>query len=240
MCGRFLLSLIPEQYAGLLRIAHVPAFSSDLLLPRMNIAPTQQIIIARNGADGGGERTLAPARWGLIAPWATAADAGKRPMFNARSETAWEKPMFRSAARNGRCVAPADGFYEWKKPTSPRGRKQPHLIRRADGGPMFFAGISSTWRPKDRPETPESENCAILTTAPNQAMADVHDRMPVILSDQAAVDRWLDANASDQSDVQDLLEPEAAPELSIEAIDQVGDNRRTSRAEPEDPPTLFG
>lgn len=235
MCGRFLLSLIPEEYAGLLRIAHVPNFSADLFMPRMNITPAQQILIAR-GAE---ERELAAARWGMLAPWAPRDEAFKRPIFNARSETAWEKPLFKESARTRRCVVPASGFYEWQKPATPRGRKQPFLIRRADGAPLFFAGLWSNWRPKGEPEAETTENCAILTTAPNGQMAPIHDRMPVILHDQTAVDRWMDSRSSDRGDFEDLLGPDAAPDLDIQAIERVSDNRRTKDAGSEQPPTLF-
>lgn len=235
MCGRFLLSLIPEEYAGLLRIAHVPNFSADLFMPRMNIAPTEQILIARGSED----RELAAARWGMLAPWASRDEAFKRPIFNARSETAWEKPLFKAAASSQRCVVPASGFYEWQKPATPRGRKQPHLIRRADGAPMFFAGLWSSWRPRGEPEAATTENCAILTTAPNEQMAPIHDRMPVILSDSAAVDRWLDAQPSDRGDFEDLLRPEAAPALEIRTIERVGNNRRAGSEDRTPPPTLF-
>jgi putative SOS response-associated peptidase YedK len=239
MCGRFLLSLIPEEYAGLLRIDHVPNLGPDLYAPRLNIAPTQQIILARPAAGTPGVRELATARWGMIPPWATPEEALNRPIFNARSETAWEKPLFREAARHRRCVIPADGFYEWRQPATPGSRKQPMLVSRSDSSPMFFAGIWSDWRRKDQPETPGLACCAILTTSPNGAMAPIHDRMPVILLEAPSIDRWLSEQPAEYSDLASLLRPCPSSSLTIKPVDKVGDLRRTLPGLDNRPPSLF-
>jgi len=239
MCGRFLLSLIPEEYAGLLRIDHVPTLDPELFAPRLNIAPTQQILIARRDANGQGERRLAASRWGMIPPWTLSLDSVKNPIFNARSETAWEKPMFKGAARTGRCVVPASGFYEWRKPATPGGRKQPFLIKRSDASPMFFAGLNAFWRADDLAESEPIASCVILTTTPNEAMEAVHDRMPVILRDVASIDRWLTPEPVDRSVVEDLLGPCPSADLELTPIDRVGDNRRTESGPDKQSPTLF-
>jgi len=233
VCGRFLLSMIPEEYAGLLRIAHLPALGAELFQPRMNIAPTQQIVIAR--VDDEGERRLDAARWGMIPHWAKSIEEIKRPIFNARSETLWDKPMFKDAAKHRRCVVPASGFYEWQKAETPRGRKQPHLIRRRDSSPMFFAGVWSAWSPKDGDQADTIRSCAILTTAPNEAMAPIHDRMPVILDSASSLDLWLDHAMTNELALKNLLRPTPPETLAVIPIDTVGDNRRTH----EGPDTEF-
>ena len=239
MCGRYLLSLIPEEYARLLRIDHVPNLGPDLYGPRYNIAPTQQIVIARGDTQGRGGRELAAVRWGMIPPWAAPDDAFKRPIFNARCETAWEKPLFKEAARERRCVIPADGFYEWRKPAAPGGRKQPFLIRRSDAAPMFFAGIWSAWRRKAQPEAATIESCAILTTTPNEVLTPIHDRMPVILLDPGSIEGWLSEAPGDRAGFASILRPCPSSALTITPIESVGDNRRTLPGPQFGPPSLF-
>lgn len=240
MCGRFLLSIIPAEFAGLLRIDHIPNLGPDLYTPRFNIAPTQQIIIARNSDTGKGSRELASARWGLIPHWAPAQDAFKRPIFNARSETAWKKPMFRDAVRTRRCVIPADGFYEWQKPATRSGHKQPYLIQRSDRSPMFFAGIWSSWCQPESPGASSIESCAILTTTPNDVMALIHDRMPVILCDNASIDHWLTPDQVPRPEVENLLRPCPASVLFATPIDEAGEYRRTKKRPDNDlPRSLF-
>lgn len=243
LCGRFLLSLIPEEYAGMLRIDHVPNLGPELFAPRFNIAPTQQILIVRDDEAGQSGRALSAARWGMIPPWTTSLDTIKRPIFNARSETLWEKPLFKEAARARRCVIPADGFYEWRKPSSPGKRKQQFLIRPSDSSPMFFAGIWSTWTRPVNPDAPPITSCAILTTASNEAMAPIHDRMPVILSNASALDRWLDPALTEVETLSDLFAPAPSRALSLNEIGNAGDNPKTQQGPDTDPepesPSLF-
>ncbi len=140
--------------------------------------------IVRHAAAGPGERELALVQWGLVPHWAKDKAIGNS-LINARAETAAEKPSFRDAMKRRRCLIPADGFYEWKK----LGKgKQPWLLRVKGARPFAFAGLWSQWK---NPEGGASlETCAILTTAPNELAATVHDRMPVILP-ATTWDRWL-------------------------------------------------
>jgi putative SOS response-associated peptidase YedK len=167
MCGRFALFAMPEDLAR-----HFGVSIEDVALPpRYNVAPTQTIPVVRAAPAG---RQLVPVHWGLVPSWAEDAAMGSR-MINARAETVTEKPAFRVAFRSRRCLIPASGFYEWHA----QGRgKQPHFIRRADGGLLAFAGLWERWQP---PERPALESCAILTTTANELMRPIHDRMPVIL-----------------------------------------------------------
>ena len=122
--------------------------------------------------------------------------AFKTNLFNARSESAAEKASFRGPLRHKRAVIPASGFFEWRREG---GTKTPHYIQLSGGEPIGFAGLYDVWND-------EVLSCTILTTTPNELMATLHDRMPVILSPDD-YDRWLDPGVTDPSEVADLLEP---------------------------------
>ena len=164
--------------------------------PRYNIAPTQTIpaIVATEGGD----RQFKPLRWGLIPSWSKDPAIGAK-LINARSETVAEKPSFRSAFKQRRCLIVADGFYEWRKQS---GKKQPFYFSLENGSPFAFAGLWEHWHDA---EATQLETSTILTTVANQTVAQVHDRMPVILPAES-YDRWLDPTA-DPSDLKALLRP---------------------------------
>ena len=163
------------------------------LRPRYNVAPSQDVAAVR-AAEGG--RSLAMLRWGLIPAWARDPAIGHK-LINARSETAAEKPSFRSAFRHRRCLIPADGFYEWQRRG---GTRQPWLFGLRDAAPMIFAGLWERWTVPagaaltgslaERSPGDAVETCTILTTAANATVAPVHGRMPVILPPDAW-DAWL-------------------------------------------------
>ena len=201
MCGRFALLAstdLAEAYFDLAELDDLPA--------RYNIAPTQPIAVIDAGLDG--VRHVRLVRWGLIPSWAKEAKT-QSLLFNARSETAADKPSFRAAMRHRRCLVPADGFFEWKRQGEAR---FPYYIRRRDGGPMAFAGIWETWLGADGSEI---DTGAILTTAANGLMARLHDRMPVILPPESWAD-WLDCANHRPEDVRELTRP--APDDLLEAI----------------------
>ncbi|WP_367280825.1 SOS response-associated peptidase [uncultured Chloroflexus sp.] len=178
MCGRYTLAVTPARLAARFGVAPLE------FQPRYNIAPTQPVVAARNGQNG---RELVFLRWGLIPAWAKDASIGAR-MINARSETALDKPAFRTAFRRRRCLLPASGFYEWQ--TTPAG-KQPYYFSPVDDEMIAFAGLWEQWQ---APDGTLIESCTILTTAANEVVAPIHDRMPVMLpSDLAAL--WLDPAA---------------------------------------------
>jgi putative SOS response-associated peptidase YedK len=180
MCGRYTLKTPVE------RLAEEFGFeaSSAELPPNYNVAPTQQVAAV---LEEGGERRLEMLRWGLIPSWADDPGIGSR-MINARAETAPEKPSFRRAFRGQRCLIPADGFYEWKRTN---GSKQPYYIHMKEERPFAFAGLWESWKEDGGPEI---RSCAILTTEPNELLAGIHDRMPVILPG-GSYDVWLDPEA---------------------------------------------
>jgi putative SOS response-associated peptidase YedK len=203
MCGRYTLTAPGEIVAEIFELVDVPP-----ILPRYNLAPTQEAAVVRVVARGA-PRSLAPLRWGLVPYWATDPTIGNR-MINARAESVAEKPAFRDSFRRRRCLVPADGFYEWKK-LAPR-VKQPYLVRRQDRLPFAFAGLWSSWR---GPEAGPLETFTILTTSPNDLLRPLHDRMPVIL-DRRDFAAWLDPANRDAARLQSLLVP--APDAGWEAV----------------------
>jgi putative SOS response-associated peptidase YedK len=192
MCGRFTLATPGQTIAEAFELSAAPE-----LRPRYNIAPTQPVAAIR--AAGAAGRELVMLRWGLIPSWAKDAAIGDR-MINARGETVAEKPSFRAPLRSRRCLVLADGFFEWKREGE---RKQPYHIRMRDRRPFAFAGLWDRWAP---PGGEPVESCTIVTTEPNELMAAIHDRMPVILP-AAAHALWLDPAVRESERLQELLQP---------------------------------
>ena len=220
MCGRFVLRASSEAMMTLFDLAEAP-----ILAPRYNIAPTQPVAIVRVDPD---RSLMIPHRewthvvWGLIPSWAKDPSMGVR-MINARSETAAEKPSFRAAMKYRRCLVPADGFYEWQKLP---GGKQPMFIHRPDHAPFAIAGLWERWT---SPDGSLIESCTLLTTSPNAMMANLHNRMPVIL-DPADYDMWLDAGHVKPDAAQHLLRPCPDEWLTAYPVSTVVNNARNEVA----------
>lgn len=179
MCGRFTLTYRKaEVLAAELGVA-VESLLADYR-PRYNIAPTDPHWILRMKYE---DREILPARWGLVNSWAGDRKSGFKNI-NARAETVQTQPAFRDAFKTRRCVVPVDGFFEW---TGPKESRQPIWFHRSDGRLIFFAGLYESWQPSSG----EWERTfTILTTEPNSLVEPVHNRMPVILSDDDA-DEWV-------------------------------------------------
>jgi putative SOS response-associated peptidase YedK len=185
MCGRYSLAT-PAQNDLRGRFG----LSESLeVRQRFNVAPGDAVVAVTTSKEGEARGELL--RWGLVPFWAKDVKVGYK-MINARSETVAEKPAFRDGLKTRRCLIVADGFYEWQpRPDRPGRRKQPFHITRADGAPFAFAGLWASWHGEGAPED-GLRTCTIITTAANDKIADIHDRMPVILPDAGAEEAWLD------------------------------------------------
>jgi putative SOS response-associated peptidase YedK len=193
MCGRYRLSRRAEILA-----AYDAEYEGVDWDARYNIAPSQNVPVIRQDAKEPIRRASLMRR-GLIPSWAKDAAIGAR-MINARAETAAEKPAFKESLERRRCLIPADGFYEWSR----NGRtKQPYCFELVGREPFAFAGLWDRWRAMDGTSL---ETCTILTTTPNQLLADIHDRMPIILP-PANYDLWLNPGFRDIAATTEMLGP---------------------------------
>lgn len=183
MCGRFTVKGDPAKVRKNFRLATIPN-----LMPRYNVAPTQDISVVGLGKEG---PNLIQMRWGLVPSWSKDPKAGA-PLINARADTVAVKPAFREAFRKRRCLIVADGFYEW---TGEKEQKQAWYITLKNGEPFGFAALWERWRPPAGAPGEPILSAAIVTTDANDAIAHIHHRMPVILdpADHAA---WLDPGAA--------------------------------------------
>ncbi len=202
MCGRFTITK-PKRIV----VEFEPdTVSADLGRSRYNIAPMQTVPVCALRED---KRVLMDSQWGFVPHWAKEPDTGNR-MINARSETAAEQPLFRTAFSRTRCLIPADGFYEWQK--TDKG-KLPHYVRVDDGALFAFAGLYSVWTGSPTPLV----SCVILTTEPNETMRPLHHRMPVILA-RSAWQEWLDLTNPDTERLRSLLRPCADGRLAVSTV----------------------
>lgn len=201
MCGRYTLSTPTDLLSDLYEL------ETDVTTqPRFNIAPTQEAPVIRVSPETG-TRRLDLLRWGLVPFWAKDPAIGNR-MINARSETVAEKPAYRVSLRKKRCLIPADGFYEWQ---ATGGGKQPFFFHRKDGHPFVMAGLWDRW---EKGDSGPLESFTILTTSPNDIVAPIHKRMPVILEPEY-FRSWLDPSLEDLESLMDLLAP--TPSSMLEA-----------------------
>jgi putative SOS response-associated peptidase YedK len=227
MCGRF---GVETEYVQL-ALWYQATIGAEDPGPRFNIAPSQPVAVV---FDREGKRVLDEFRWGLIPRWAKDPAIGNK-LINARAETVASLPSFRDAFKQRRCVIPATRYYEWQRAGS---RKIPHSIARPDGAPMSFAGLWEVWRDVTTGELVYS--CVIITTEANAALARIHDRMPVILPDDA-IAAWLEPDA-DTGSLESMLRPLGDTELHAEPISRLINDPRNNGPEvlqpPEEPLTL--
>jgi putative SOS response-associated peptidase YedK len=213
MCGRFTQERPASELAEI--------FGAEPLVDdgggHYNVAPTDEARVVVQRAE---RRAVTAYRWGLIPHWATAAKVGSR-MINARAETITSSPAYRDAFVRKRCLVPVDSFYEWKKDGTVR---QPYRVVRRDGRPLALAGLWTGWR--DPSTEAVVRTFTIVTTTPNDALADLHDRMPVIV-DEDAWDRWLDPAPADPGELLGLLVPSETVDLEVyPVVRAVNDVRR--------------
>lgn len=214
MCGRYAITSTPEAMRALFRYREEARFP-----PRYNIAPTQPVAVVRRI---NGEPSFALMRWGLIPSWVKDLHAFSL-LVNARGESVNDKPAFRHAMKRRRCLAPADGFYDWK---DEGGRRRPYYVCRKGGGPLAFAGLWDAWT---GPNGEEMDTVCIVTTRANRLLAPIHDRMPVIVPPEA-FDLWLDCDRVDATTAAALIAP--APDALLEAYEVSRAVNRTANDSP--------
>jgi len=224
MCARYAFfsgKIIQDQF-GLTAIPDIEA--------HYNLAPTD---IVPAVIKVGPQRHLEFFSWGLIPSWAKDASGASR-LINARSETAFEKPSFRSAFKYRRCLIPADGFYEWQ---GEKDQKQAYFIHRPDRQPMAFAGLWEEWKSAGEVR----RTCTILTCAPNDLMAEIHDRMPVILA-PSDFEPWLETPEEERMSLMPLLTACPSELLELTPVSRAVGNPRNEGPELIEripPKTLF-
>lgn len=192
MCGRFVATTAPQQLA-LLFDAELRDVDSARFVANYNVAPTTQVLTlsCESDDDASATRVLRRAHWGLLPSWSKDRSRAAS-MINARSESLTEKPSFRPLLAAHRCAVIVDGYYEWRTvgvDSTVKQPKQPYFIRSSDSTPLAIAGLWTTWQDPLRNHT-EVRSCSLITIAPNEQLAEIHDRMPCIL-DGDALDEWL-------------------------------------------------
>jgi putative SOS response-associated peptidase YedK len=207
MCGRFSLATDQKTLAETFTEFEIP----EELGPRYNIAPSQPVAVVVNN----GQNKVEFFQWGLIPSWAKDPQIGQR-MINARAETLAEKPSFKTAYRRRRCLVLADGFYEWRKEPNSKA-KTPMYIRLVSGEPFAFAGLWESWH---RADDSTILSCTIITTTPNEFMAEIHNRMPVILPPDAYA-AWLDPAERNPDQLQGFLKPYPAEQMTAYPVSRV-------------------
>jgi len=218
MCGRFTLHTSAAELAEIFGLFREPE-----LTPRYNIAPSQDVAAVRFDPDRT-PRELVMLQWGLIPSWSKDTKIGYRTI-NARADTVATKPAFRAAFKRRRCLILADGFYEWQKLSEKH--KQPYYITMQDQRPFAFAGLWEHW---DGNGGSLIESCTIITTDANDKMAELHDRMPVILAADD-YDLWLDPKVEDKETLQPLLKPCPDAWLAFQPVSTRVNNPRNDAPE---------
>ena len=216
MCGRFGLTrpeaLKPERFG----ITDLPP-----LVPRYNIPPSSDILVVRERKEVTEAEMI---RWGLVPSWARDPSIGNR-MANVRSDTALEKPSFSAAMQRRRCLIPADVFYEWQDVPGQK-KRRPYAVALNEGELFALGGIWEAWRPKDGGDW--LITCAILTTEPNDLLAPIHDRMPVIIRPDD-YETWLSPSTKTAA-VSRLVEPFAADAMRAWEISPLVNDPKTDDA----------
>lgn len=192
MCGRFAQVIKYEQLKKLINELKIKDLSEQIEI-NYNLAPTQTTVAILTKDN---LRYPGFFRWGLIPSWSR--EIGKYNLINIRSENILEKPTFKTGLSRRRCLIPANGFYEWRK-----GDKAPFFIHPTDSDLLYMAAIYDSWTAPDGSYIP---SCGIITTAANQDISALHDRMPVILT-SSAWDAWLNPQNSDPIVISTLLNP---------------------------------
>ncbi|BAN02880.1 SOS response-associated peptidase [Ilumatobacter coccineus] len=235
MCGRFVSTNQPDQIANY--------FGADAAVESLgenfNVAPTHDIYGVVQGADG--TNRVEAFHWGLIPSWAKDRKIASK-MINARSETLAEKNSFKGLFKKKRLLIPMDGFYEWKPgaadgPLNTKGKplKQPMFIHRVDDEPLAVAGLWTAWKDPEAAENPEASDAGdqwlhsatIVTTAANETMSQIHNRMPVFVP-RSRWAEWLDRSNDDIDDLSTLFVPTDDGSLTMHPVSTDVNNVRNN------------
>lgn len=228
MCGRYVVEGV-QELSERFQLRDVGL----LFEPTYNAAPTQLLPVIVEDDDGA--RKLRLMRWGLIPRWSRPGGKSVQPI-NARAETLREKPMFKPLLTRRRCIVPASGFYEWRKE---EGAKQPYYLTLDDREIFGFAGLyDETSDPEaEGPEGAVQGSYTIITTAANDAVSFIHERMPVILRPEHE-EAWISHDVTDPDEIEHLLTPRPGSEMLTYPVSKAVNNARTDRPdliEPIDP-----
>ncbi len=231
MCGRFVSTAGPDRIAAYFDDVLPTEAAAEPLGDNYNVAPTQDVLAVV--ANGDGTARVDAYHWGLIPSWAKDRKIASR-MINARAETLAEKPAFKSLFAKKRCIVPMDGFYEWQpgRPDGPvdakgRPRKQPLFIHARSDEPLAVAALWTAWKDPDDPEGRFLHSVTLVTTAANETMAPVHDRMPAVLGREHWVE-WLDPDNRDVESLGRLLDGGPADLLTMHAVSTDVNNVRNN------------
>lgn len=228
MCGRYSILPDAQAWADLGAVfGEMLASQLNALPPRYNVAPTQTVPIIVESDDG--TPVILDARWGLIPGWWRKSELPTLTT-NARSETAATKPMWREAWKQQRCLIPASSWYEWFNADEGKAKvaKIPHLIERADGKQILFAGLWS-WAPSS-PEAETIPTCAIVTVASAPDLAEIHERTPVVLNPEHWK-RWIDRQLNDPDAVMRIVQEGAVEQFRMRTVSTVVGNARNAGPE---------
>jgi putative SOS response-associated peptidase YedK len=245
VCGRFAVTTDPALLAEKIKAIDEASGASERAgEPNYNVAPTTTVatVVTRHAEpDDQPTRRVRLMRWGLVPPWAKAgpdgAPEGKGPLLiNARADKVTSSPAFRSSAKSKRCLVPMDGYYEWRVSSDgadKKSRKTPFFMFREDGEPLFMAGLWSVWKPAK--DGSPLLSCTIITTDAPGELAEIHDRMPLVVPERDW-DRWLDPDAPVDEDL--LTRPPDVHDIRMRAVSTLVNNVRNNGPEllePVDP-----
>jgi putative SOS response-associated peptidase YedK len=219
MCGRFSQSSSAEEIAETFQVETVD------LPPRYNVAPSQTVAAVLQLPDNS-QRQLQWLRWGLIPAWSKDSSIGFKTI-NARAETVAEKPSYRSAFRQRRCLIPANGFYEWQRLEGSKSKKQPYFFSLREVDLFAFAGLYESWA---SPTGEIIKTFTVITTTANELVETIHDRMPVILNSQDH-DLWLDPSFGGIDRLQTLLKPYPAEAMKIYPVSTLVNSTKNDSVE---------
>jgi putative SOS response-associated peptidase YedK len=246
MCGRYASARPKEELLEEFRVELDGAPDRELP-PDYNVAPTKEVYAVLSRVPKEAERAVRQLRvvkWGLVPSWAKDPSVGSR-MINARVETVAEKPSYRKAFAQRRCLLPADGYFEWYRLDDKR--KQPYFIHPADGGVLAMAGLYEFWRDRGRPDDDPLAwlvTCTVITTTAEDDLGRIHDRMPMFI-ERERWDDWLDPKLTAPDDARALLVPASPGRLEAYPVAPAVSNVRNNgpelleRQEPDEDTLLF-